>query len=93
MWTKLYISPFILYYIFHQILKFTICLQAMLIPFTFFLSLLLSRKEKTMYCVTFSEKQEDYHVISWRIPQKELSRCDSFWDFLTNDKLTDKLYT
>ena len=26
-----------------------------------------------MYCVTFSEKQEDYHVTSWEIPQEELS--------------------
>ena len=27
-----------------------------------------------MYCVTFSEKQEDYDVISWGIPQEEISR-------------------
>ena len=45
----------------------------MLIPFTFFLSLLRSREEKTMYCVTFSEKQEDYDVISWGVPHEELS--------------------
>ena len=26
-----------------------------------------------MYCVTFSEKKENYHVNSWGIPQEELS--------------------
>ena len=38
------------------------------------LSLSLAFKEgKTMYCVTFSEKKENYHVNSWGIPQEELS--------------------
>ena len=65
-----------------QILKFTIRLQAMLIPFTFFLSLSLAFKEgKIMYCMTFSQKQEDYDVISWGIPPGRAKSCDSSCDF------------
>ena len=65
-----------------QILKCTIRLQAMLIPFTFFLSLSLAFKGgKIMYCVTFSEKQEDYDVISWGIPPGRAKSCDSSCDF------------
>ena len=45
-----------------------------------------------MYCVTFSEKKENYHVNSWGIPQEELSLVIHHVIFLTNNKLTHKLY-
>ena len=28
------------------------------------------------YCVTFSEKQEDYHVLYWGIPPGKAKSCD-----------------
>ena len=56
-----------------QILKFTICLQAMLIPFTFFLSLSCFQGRKNHVLCDILRKKVDYHVNSWGIPQEELS--------------------
>ena len=39
------------------------------------------------YCVTFSEKQEDYDVIFGQFPQEQLSLVIDHVIFLTNNKL------
>ena len=39
------------------------------------------------YCVTFSEKQEDYDVIFGQFPQEQLSLVINHVIFLTNNKL------
>ena len=44
------------------------------------------------YCVTFSEKQEDYDAIFGQFPQEQLSLGIHHVIFLTNNKLTLKLY-
>ena len=44
------------------------------------------------YCVTFSEKQEDYDVIFGQFPHKQQSLVIHHVIFLTNNKLTLKLY-
>ena len=44
------------------------------------------------YCVTFSEKQEDYGVIFGQFPHEQLSLVIHHVIFLTNNKLTLKLY-
>ena len=44
------------------------------------------------YCVTFSEKQEDYDVIFGQFPHEQLSLVIHHVILLTNNKLTLKLY-